>query len=86
MAKITQRQRILAYIDDFGSISPFEAFRDLGITKLASRVSELIYQDGIAIRKQKEYALNRYGEQVHYMRYSREVHDGGIHKNTSEVA
>lgn len=83
---MNQRQRILAYIDEFGSISPFEAFVDLGITKLASRVSELIYQDGVAIKKEKEYAFNRCGEKVHYMRYSREVQNGGVHKDTQEVA
>ena len=86
MAKVNQRQRILSYIDDFGSISPYEAFRDLGITKLASRVSELIYQDGIAIRKVKESSQNRYGETVHYIRYSREVNDGGIHQDSPQVA
>lgn len=83
---MNQRQRILAYIDQFGSISPFEAFVDLGITKLASRVSELIYQDGIPIKKEKEYVFNRYGEKVHYMRYSRGVENGGVHKDTQEVA
>lgn len=73
---MNQRQRILAYIDEFGSISPFEAFVDLGITKLASRVSELIYQDGIPIKKEYEQTLNRYGERVKYMRYYREVDNG----------
>lgn len=82
MAKINQRMRILSYIDDFGSITPMDAFMDLGITKLASRVSELIHKDGIAISKTKEYSRNRYGEKVRYMRYSREVKDGGICQDT----
>lgn len=82
MVKVNQRERILSYIDDFGSITPM----DLGITKLASRVSELIHKDGIAISKTKEYARNRYGEKVHYMRYSREVQDGGVHKDSPEIA
>lgn len=86
MVKVNQRQRILSYIDEFGSITPYEAFRDLGITKLASRVSELINKDGIAISKVKEHALNRYGEKVHYMRYLREKDDGGVHKDTPKVA
>ena len=50
MPKVNQRDRILSYIDDFGSISPMEAFRDLGITKLASRVSEIICM-GTPIKK-----------------------------------
>lgn len=86
MVKVNQRERILSYIDDFSSITPMDAFMDLGITKLAFRVSELIHKDGIAISKTKEYARNRYGEKVHYMRYSREVQDGGIHQDSPEVA
>lgn len=69
---MTQHERILKYIDDYGSISPFEAFRDLGITKLATRVSELI-RDGYPISKKQEKARNRYGESVTYMRYRKAV-------------
>ena len=45
---MTQRELILNYIKDFGSITPLEAFADLGITKLATRISEM-RRDGIAI-------------------------------------
>lgn len=69
---MTQRQRILRYIDDFGSITPMEAFQDLGITKLATRVSELI-RDGERIEKIPEAGKNRYGDNTHYMRYRRAV-------------
>ena len=81
MAKINQRERILSYIDEFGSITPFEAFADLGITKLATRMSEIACL-GIQIKKTIEYGVNRYGEKIHYMRYSREVQDGGICQDT----
>ena len=67
---MTQADRILDYIDRFGSISPFEAFSDLGITKLATRISEMI-ANGENISKQRETRRNRYGEKVTYMRYSR---------------
>lgn len=67
---MNQRQRILKYIDDFGSISPMEAFMDLGITKLATRVSELIH-GGEKIVKEQVAGKNRYGEQTHFMRYRR---------------
>lgn len=69
---MNQRQRILKYIDDFGSISPMEAFMDLGITKLATRVSELI-QSGEKIVKEQVDGKNRYGESTHFMRYRRAV-------------
>jgi len=58
---MTQGERILDYIDRFGSISPMEAFSDLGITKLATRISE----------KTMEERKNRYGETTRYMRYRR---------------
>lgn len=65
---MTQCERIIAYIKEFGSISPMEAFRDLGITKLATRVSEM-KMEGIEFDQRYEKAKNRYGEDVHYMRY-----------------
>ena len=65
---MTQQQRILQYMRDFGSISPMEAFRDLGITKLATRISE-ITRGGQAVAKQMETSRNRYGNTVRYMRY-----------------
>lgn len=68
---MNQRERILAYIDEFGSITPMEAFADLGITKLATRVSEII-RCGVPIHKEMETGRNRYGDPVRYMRYLRE--------------
>ena len=32
MAKLTQRDRILQYLQDFGSITSYEAYTELGIT------------------------------------------------------
>ena len=69
---MTQQERILNYIKMFGSISPIEAFTDLGITKLATRVSEM-RKEGIEIAGEMESARNRFGDKVHYMRYSLEA-------------
>ena len=67
--KPTQRDRILQYITDFGSISTMEAFMDLGITKLTTRISEM-RKDGIVISGKPETAKNRYGEKCRFYRYS----------------
>ena len=67
---MTQRQRILKYLDDFGSITPWDAFFDLGITKLSTRIGEII-RSGLEIEKTLVYTRNRYGEKVHYMRYKK---------------
>ena len=69
---MTQGERILQYIDEFGSITPMEAFMDRGITKLATRVSELI-RDGERSEKEQVSGKNRYGDTTHYMRYRRTV-------------
>lgn len=66
---MTQCERIVDYIQRFGSISPLEAFRDLGITKLATRISEMRRYEGKQFKQQYEKAKNRFGEDVYYMRY-----------------
>ena len=67
--KKTQKERILDYIDEFGSISALEAFRDLGVSQLSARLVEM-EKDGIVFHKKQESALNRFGEKVYYTRYS----------------
>lgn len=69
MIKMTQGERVIEYIKRFGSITPMEAFRDLGITKLATRISEL-RKEGMEFKKEFVKGKNRFGETVHYMRYS----------------
>lgn len=65
----TQRQRVLDYIHDFGSITSYEANKDLGVTRLASRISEL-KKMGYTIVSKFETVENRYGEACHIKRYS----------------
>lgn len=67
--KPTQNQRILDYIKEFGSITQLEALRDLGVMRLASRISDLRRQ-GYNIVSERETVLNRYGETCHPKRYS----------------
>lgn len=68
---MTQGERIVKYMSDFGAITPMEAFGELGITKLATRVSEL-RREGYKIKKTPVNRTNRYGEPVRYMQYSLE--------------
>lgn len=67
---MSQADRVVKYIEDFGSITPIEAFRELGITKLATVVSRLIHKQGYKVKKEKVSTKNRYGEKVWYMKYS----------------
>lgn len=36
-----QTEKVLAYIEKYGSISPLEALRDFGCMRLASRITDL---------------------------------------------
>ena len=67
--KTTQRQLILKYIQDFGSITPMDAFFDLGITKLATRISEM-RRDGMRFKIESVKSTNRYGKTVRFAKYS----------------
>lgn len=65
----TQNERILDYIDEFGSITQIEALRDIGVMRLASRISDL-KRKGYNVISTKETVKNRYGEVTHIKRYS----------------
>lgn len=69
MHNVSQCERILAYLDEFGSITTLEAFRDLGIARLASRIHDL-KRRGYVFNRDFVESTNRYGETVRYMRYS----------------
>lgn len=69
---MTQHDRILNYIDAHGSITAMEAFAELGITKLATRISELS-RLGVMFTKVNVESENRYGEKVRFVRYSRKA-------------
>lgn len=67
--KITQCQRILDYMRDFVSISTLEAFNDLGVARLASRIHDLKTR-GYTIISTTRTSKNRYGESVSFKVYS----------------
>lgn len=66
---MTQREGIIEYIEMFGSITPMQAFEDLGITKLATRISEM-RKDGMNFKIETVSSKNRYGHTVKYAKYS----------------
>lgn len=67
--KPTQNQRIIEYITEFGSITQLEALRDLGVMRLASRISDLRKQ-GFTIISRTEPVKNRFKETCYIKRYS----------------
>ena len=71
MGKATQTERVLEYITEFGSITQLEALNDLGVMRLASRISDLKKQ-GYPITSNVEAVKNRYGENCYIKRYALE--------------
>ena len=66
--KATQAQRVLDYMDTFGSITQLEALQDLGVMRLASRISDL-KKKGYPIKGDVVEVKNRYGESCRIKRY-----------------
>ena len=66
---MNQKQRILQYIRDFGSITPLEAIRDIGVLALSQRIGEL-KRDGAEIGVDIVDVPNRYGGESRVARYS----------------
>ena len=65
---MNQRQMVLQYIKDYGSITSYQAYIDLGITQLATRIKEL-KQQGHYFTYEIEVKKNRYGKKVRFKRY-----------------
>lgn len=66
--RLTQRMKIVKYMNDFGSITPVQAMKDLGVMRLAARISDL-EAEGWQIEHERETGENRYGEKTTYARY-----------------
>lgn len=64
----TKKQRVLRYLEEFGSITSLEAITELGDTRLAATIYDL-KQDGYNISKKSESSNNRFGEKRTYVRY-----------------
>jgi predicted XRE-type DNA-binding protein len=63
-----QEKLVIDYIKQRGSITQREASADLGIDRLASRISDL-RKGGVDIFREWEYGMNRRGEKCHWARY-----------------
>lgn len=60
-------ERVLSYLLDFGSITTYQAFTDLGCTRLSEYIRQL--REKFAIEDEWLQSTNRYGEKVKYKRY-----------------
>ena len=68
MDKATQKAKILAYCEKYGSITVREAFEKLNINSPTKRISELRAK-GYTVTSFVESRVNYKGETVRYARY-----------------
>ena len=71
---MTQCERIVRHLDDYGSITSLEAMREYGIMRLASRISDL-RRMGYKIKVESIEGVNRYNEKTRYARYTKEENE-----------
>ena len=65
---MTHHERILRHLKEIGGITSWEAIMEYGNTRLSATIHKL-RKDGYNISSKAERAKNRYGEQVHFVRY-----------------
>lgn len=65
---MNQKEMVIKYINDFGCITSYEAYVDLGITQLATRIKELKEQ-GYVFSYEWIVKKNRYNKTVRYKKY-----------------
>ena len=67
---LTQRQSVLRYMMNGGSLTPRKAWLLFGTSKLATRISELRLKDGISVIEQSYIKVRTHGGgRTHVMRY-----------------
>jgi hypothetical protein len=76
MEKVTQARLIVEYLEEFGSITPLEAIRDIGCYRLSARISD-IKKMGIPIETEMVNVKNRRGKYSRIARYSLAVSADG---------
>lgn len=65
---VTQCDRILRHLNDFGSITASEAMEQYGCMRLAERIADL-RATGVDIQSDTASGKNRYGDTTHYAVY-----------------
>lgn len=66
---MTQSDMVLAYMRDNGSITPWEALREIGCMRLGARIYDL-RMAGHEIHAENVREKNRWGRTVCYARYT----------------
>ena len=68
MKPLTQLDRVLRHLNDFGSISQWESITEYGITRL-SAIIFILKHEHYPITSEWIHSTNRYGEKSRYKKY-----------------
>lgn len=68
---MTQKEMILDYMRQTGSITTADAVAEIGCYRLAARISDL-KRDGVKVKSEPVTSRNRWGKKVRFKRYSLE--------------
>tara|TARA_R110000803_G_scaffold39361_3_gene84977 strand:- start:1225 stop:1446 length:222 start_codon:yes stop_codon:yes gene_type:complete len=69
MKKLTQNERVIKYLSQGNVITSLDAWKELGIMRLASRIYD-IKRQGVAIHKEQITVQNRFGEKCTVAQWS----------------
>lgn len=69
--KNSHKYWVLKHLEDFGSLTSFEAFENYGITRLSAVIFNL-RKEGHNIDSKKLSVTNRYGKVVYFHKYQLE--------------
>ena len=67
--KLNQKQKVMRHLNQYGTITPLDAFRDYGIMRLAAVIFNL-KEDGHDILSDMTSSSNRFGEKVNFSEYT----------------
>ncbi len=73
---MTQHDLIINYIKQHGSITPYEAFLYLKITKLSTRIGEIERKGMARFKREMIRSKDSFGDETAYMRYWLEETNG----------
>ena len=68
MVKRTQEEQVLEYMQNHGGITNFEAFNNLGITRLSARIFNLRKQGHLIVTNNKKHT-DRNGSKGYHAEY-----------------
>ena len=69
---VTQSDMVLDYLQEHGSITPWEALREIGCMRLGARIYDL-KRAGYTIRAENVRRVNRWGRTVCFAKYTLEA-------------